>query len=482
MNLSWIKIGSRIAVLVIVYLLLSIPNTKYQYFSTGAVQDVPFSFITDKLVTNHISSVLTYSEEVKSRQYDSLVNLLNNRLTALKSEILDIKSPIIATMTQDIGLASALVGLSSNNPQPILENLWQWRQYLKEQSLFWNISDSDQKFQIASVIRFVGICEDFIVVNRGLVYTKLTNEPTSLEPATILSNMVSGDFLLSTNDISYSYPEQAKFIHGLTPSLGLILIKGDSSFYISTSPSDGLHTIKLNDFISRPFARRLILRLRGNLPELKVNPEIPHQAANIIYELAADHNIDYDFTVNQQKRMSLCEISLIKFAYEGQITSFITSFSPFNNEFIYGLKRLGIKNESLVIVSELQYHPSIEIIGQQLFGEGIKIRNLEMASTSAGLATIDAKLMKSLRWRLPYYRLLKGYSHISSLIGNTAIIPSGMAPEAAIIHDYIRTQNKELLPLLVSSVAQFEKENKYYPTYTILCEMATINLSTLVNM
>ena len=131
MNLSWIKIGSRFAILVVIYLLLSVPNTKYQYLSRDPVQDVPFPSITDKLVTNHISSILTFSDEEKSRQFDSLVNLLSNKLTSLKSVKLDIKSPIIDSITYDFGLTSALVSLSSNDAQPLLENLWQWRQYLK---------------------------------------------------------------------------------------------------------------------------------------------------------------------------------------------------------------------------------------------------------------------------------------------------------------------------------------------------------------
>lgn len=482
MSLSWLKIGSRVAVLVIIYLLLSIPDAKYQYFNEDAAQDAPFTSITDKLITNHISLILRYSDDERSKQYDSLVSFLSNKLTALKRELLDIDDPIIESMAYDFGLASAIVSLSSNDARPLLENLWQWRQYLKEQSLSWNISNSNEKLKIASTMRFIGICEEFIVTNRSLIYTKINETPASLNPTSTLSNMISGDILLSSDNISYSYPEQAKFIHELTPSLGLILINGDSSYYISSSPNNGLQVIKFNDFIGRPFARRLNLRLRDDLPEIKTNPQIPHQTANFIYNLTIEHNINYDFTTSLLKRLSLCEIGLLKYAYESQNINFITSFSPLNREFIYGLKRLGIRNENLFSASEILYYPSFEVVGQQLSGEGIKIRNLEMASTAAGLATIDAKLMKSLRWRLPYYRLLKWYSQIASLIGNAPVITDGMAPETAIIHYYIQTQNKELLPLLVSMAAQFEKENQYFPTYTMLLEMAKSNLAIQVNM
>ena len=104
-----------------------------------------------------------------------------------------------------------------------------------------------------------------------------------------------------------------------------------------------------------------------------------------------------------------------------------------------------------------------------------------MASISATLTSIDTRLMKSLRWRLPYYRLLKGYGHISSLIGNAPVIPDGMTPETTIIHDYVRAQKEELLPSLAFSVAQFEKENNYFPTYSMLYEMARSNLASQVN-
>ena len=481
MNLSWIKVGSRVAVLAIIYLLLSVPNTKYQYFSIDSAEKAPYFLITDKLITNHISSIVTLSDEEKSRQYDSLVNLIAAELTALRSVILDIKSPIIKSMSYNLGLASALVSFSLDDAQPLLESLWIWRHYLKEQSLLWNISDSNQKLQIASAMRYIGVCEDFIVANKGLVYTKLKNSQISFDSTSTLSNMMSGDLLLSDDDISYSYPEQAKSIPELTPSLGIILINDDSAFYIGSSPNKGLYTIKSYNFLSNPSARRLILRLRDDLPELIANPAIPHQAANFVYDLAIDHNVDYDFTLNQLKRIALCEIGLVAFAYEDHNIDFITSFSPLKNEFIYGLKRLGIKNDSLATAPEIQYHPSIEVVGLQLSGEGVKIRNLEMASASASLASIGPKLMKSLRWRLPSYRLLKGYGHISSLFGNTPVIPNGMAPEAAIIHDYILKQKEELLPSLAFSVAQFEKENNYFPTYSMLCEMAKSNLASQVN-
>ena len=104
-----------------------------------------------------------------------------------------------------------------------------------------------------------------------------------------------------------------------------------------------------------------------------------------------------------------------------------------------------------------------------------------MASTITCLTTIDAKLMKSLKWKLPYYRLLKGYSSIIRLIGKTPVIPAGMAPETAIVHDYIRDQNEKLLPLLVNKAAEYENENQYFPTYTMLREMAMIDLKTKLN-
>lgn len=482
MSLTWLKIGSRAAILVIIYLLLSIPNTKYQYFANDTVPDAPSTFISDKLVTMHISTILTYTDEEKSRQYDSLVTLLSDKLSNIKSAILDLDNPIIESITNDFGLTSAIIGLSSNDALPLLEKLWQWRQYLKQQSLAWDISNSNQRFKMASAIRFVSICEDFIVANRNLFYTKLNETPISLDPASTLLNIISGDFILSADDISYSYLEQSKYIDELTPSLGLVLINGDSSYYISSTPNAGLQTMKFDDFINKPFARRLNLRLRDNLPELIENPAIPDQAAKFIYNLSAQRNLDYDFTLSPLKRASLCEIGMLKFAYEGQNIEFISSFSPLNNEFIYGLRRLGIKNEKLVSVSEIQYHPSIEVVGLQLSGEGIKIRNLEMAASAASLTTINAKLMKSLRWRLPYYRILKGYSHLVFLFGNTPVIPMGMAPETALVHEYISTQNKEFLLLLVITVAQFENENHYFPTYSILFEMARSNLASQVNM
>ena len=47
MRLSWIKIGARAAVLVIIYLLLCIPDTKYQYFDEEQVGSISIAIFSD---------------------------------------------------------------------------------------------------------------------------------------------------------------------------------------------------------------------------------------------------------------------------------------------------------------------------------------------------------------------------------------------------------------------------------------------------
>jgi len=476
MHSSWIKIGSRASVLIIIYLLLSVPNTKYQYFNEEAPGAIPFSASSDKLITDYISIVRSYSDVEKSSQYDSLIAQLSYKLNMLKSETLDSKSLIIDAISHDFGRAAAIVSLSSDDPESLLESLWFWRTYLKEQSIFWDINNEDQKKRLASSISFIGQCEDFIATNRGLHYTKLTETSASFDTSSTLENIVSGDFLLSSHDISYSYFEQAKSIPELSTSIGLVVINGDSSFYTSATPTDGLHITATSTFINKLFAKRVLLRLRDDIPEIIANPGIPHIAANFAYELAIQRDINYDFSSNQLKKTSLCEIGLLQFAYEGQDIEFITSFSPTNDAFVYSLNRLGIRNNTGPASSEILFHPSIEVIGIQLSGENIKSRNLEMASAIINLTTIDAKLMKSLRWKLPYYRLLKGYSHLISLMGNTPPIAKGMAPETALIHNYINDKNEELLPILMEMASQFELKNNYFPTYRMLCEMGMSKL------
>jgi hypothetical protein len=476
MHSSWIKIGSRAAVLIVMYLLLSVPNTKYQYFNEEVPGAIPFSTASDKLITDHISIVRSYSDEEKSSLYNSLIAQLSYKLNSLKSKTLDSNNLIIDAISRDFGRAAAIVSLSSYDSQSLLDNLWLWRSYLKEQSIFWDISNEDQKKRLASSISFIGQCEDFIAINKDLHYTKLTQTTASFDTSSTLENIVSGDLLLTSYDISYSYLEQAKSIPELSTSIGLIVINGDSSFYTSATPTDGLHITATENFINKPFAKRILLRLRDDIPEITANPAIPHFAANFAYELAVENDIDYDFTFNQLKQTSLCEVGLLQYAYEGQNIDFTTSFSPTNDTFVYSLNRLGIRNNLGATSSEILFHPSIEVVGLQLSGENIKRRNLKMASTIVNLTTIDTKLMKSLRWKLPYYRLLKGYSHIVDLMGNTPPIPKGMAPETVLIHNYINDKNEELLPILIDMALHFELKNNYFPTYNMLCEMGLSKL------
>jgi hypothetical protein len=472
MRVSWINIGYRVAVLIIIYLLLSIPDSKYQSYSDSKLEEMNDAVYNDSLIIKHIPSILVMNKIKKTAIYDSLTSLINHKIKILRSEMIDSNSPVVDSLVYNFGLAAAIAGITKTDVKPLLESLWLWRLYIKEQSLFWNLNNDQQKRNIGSILNFISLCESFIVTNRNLYYSKFSGSAVALTKLPAKLPAKSGYLLVSSNDLSYPYLGLAKNIPDLKPSLGLIYTDGDSSFIISATPSEGLKINNAEDVLSKPLTSRLFLRFKEDLPEIISNPGLPHDAARFAYTLTISHDMGYDYIYNAHNHGALSEVELLRFALEGHNLNILIPFTHINDDYAFGLSRLGIGGKNLVSAGELQFHPSIEIVGLEMAGENIKRRNLGMAAVMAGLRFIDIPLTKSLRWDLPYYRLLKGISRIQNFFGSKPAIANGMAPEAAIIHGYIDSKREEILPLIIEASEKFVKRNHYFPTYSELTLLA----------
>ena len=472
MRFSWIKISFRAVVLVIIYFLLTIYDSKFQRPVEAPIAIeflVPFN---DKLITEHFASIGESTEDERTRQYDSLVLLIATKLNTLETEFIESNNPIIDSLSYQLGLASALASRSGVDPSILLKSLWLWRQYIKEQSFFWNTDQNENKSRIASSINFIDQCEDFIVTNRSLNYAINSKAEIQIYKGYSGSDFKSGDILLSSHDTSYPYMGLAKSTPELISSAGLILVKSDSILYLSATPSYGLEARPLHEIFNASNARLLHIRIRSDHPEIISNPELPMQAASFADNLIHVHDVDYDFMFNSTNYSALSEAELLNYTFDRQELNISMPFNAVNTGYAYALSKLGIVNENQTTASEIQFYPSLSVIGLQISGENIRLRNIEMAAAFAGFTNIDEKIMKSLKWRLPYYRILKGYSNITSLFGNKPLMPVGMAPEIVLLHEYIDSQKEEIMPILTKEAEQFTQANDYFPTYSMLCKMA----------
>jgi len=472
MNRTLIKVGSRVAVVILIYLLLSIPDSKYQNDLGEVPTKINPAASGYHKIVSHIPWVTGLGDYQIAITFDSLNEKLDARLNLLKSEMLGPSELVLDSINFNLGQISALVGLSQADPKMTLNQLWQWKKFIKEQSLFWNLGNEQNRDRIVSIINFIGLCENFIVVNRRLRYSKFNDKSIDLNPGSIESFIESGDLLVSAIDASYPYLSLSKNNLEQTQSLGLILINDDSSFHISVTPSQGLFLSSFSKISSEPYSRRYILRLRSDLPELISNPTLSHQAALFAFDMARRRSVGYDFLYNSDSHAALHETELLELAYEGRNMNFSLSFTNLIDECRFGINKLGIAFSGQSVPNELQFHSSFNIVGQQLSGEAIWQRDLEMASVLAGFKSLKNENTKSLRWRLPYYRILKAYGNIVQLFGWQGKIPSGMSSETAIIHDYVLAQKNRIQPILENKAKDFLAKHHYRPTYAELSQLA----------
>lgn len=478
MRIPWIKISSRVIVVAIIYLLLSIPDSKFQGVQLTKEIDQPTPSFSNQVITKHIAKVSQLTKDEKIKLQDTLLNTIATKLHTLRSELLSNGSESIDSISADFGLVTAIIATSNVDYNFLLENLWHWRQLIKEQSLFWSLNSDSERLRSASILHFINLCEDFVAVNREIAFTTYGQQSIVLDSTISSADLNTGDIIVSSEDITYPFYGLSKTIPDFVPSLGLISQVSDTVFYISSTPSSGLELKKIQKFLKTPVATIIHLRLREDLPDLLSNPKIPQLAADFAYNYARKNITPYDFLLKPISYGAVSEIELLKFVYDGQNSTFIIPFSAIRDENKFGLSSMGINDFDQAIASDIQYHPSIAYVGISRNGIKIKNRNLELAVEMACFSLLNHDLIKRLKWDLPRYRVLNGFSRVLKLLNGKTIMPDGMASETALVYDYLSNKKSNLMPLLKKDVENFRTSNKYYPTYS---EMLVMAKSILVN-
>ncbi len=464
-----IKLGSRLAVLVIIYMLLSIPNANFLARTDLHTHKKPQPLPT---VIPAIKATFTgLPADSVSLLYDTLLAEVNKGMASIKSEMSDADSRELAELHSRIGQLTFLAATGSRPALPVLEILWQWQQYLKEQSVFWNLRNDMTRDLLVSRLDEINTLQAFLVINRQL---EITIEEGVVRENHLLNleQIHSGDFIVDDSNLAYPFLSISKIPVALSPVTGIVLVGNDSNACIASLPAHGLHAIPADQLLAKPAGRRMVLRWRSDLPEIIANPTLAHQAASYGYQLSQTLTLPYDYLMDPANHATLFTTEALEYFYEGRQITLFDFVTPTDSAMLLPLNRLGIHPHQQAVAAELTYQNTVKVVALQLSGPQLKAHNLQLAAYRQALLNLNDPATRKIRWLLPWYRLKNFYDLIASWTGMERQLPPGMAPETALAYDHIRTQANKILPQLTAKAEEFARQNGYYPSFAELVLLA----------
>ena len=220
--------------------------------------------------------------------------------------------------------------------------------------------------------------------------------------------------------------------------------------------------------------RVMLLRLRADLPQLKKDPMIPHEAALLAYNNATKKHIPYDFEMNYHEHSKLFCSEVASAAYEPFGVKLWMGISHISSP---GLQRwlsdFGVRFFETQEPSDLEYDPQLTVVAEWRDLETLKKDHYDNAVTDVMLEGAEKGDEIAYQWYLlPVVRLAKAYSAVLNTMGKVGPVPEGMSSTAALRNVWFSKRHDDIAVRLNGKSAMFQREKGYAPPYWELVKMA----------
>lgn len=356
------------------------------------------------------------------------------------------------------------------------------RTALKQQSQAWDMNSAAARRTLYTLLYGMrAAAEEILLVADSQDFSPLLhgyNEPSSTPSATVLGIAVhSGDLLVSRGGAEVSalisrgndYP--GNFSH-------VALLYVDSAthtpYFVEAHIERGVAIATAEQYIADKKLRFMVLRPRADLPQLRSNPQLPHQAAKHAYHEALARHIPYDFKMDfhDPSAMFCSEVGSYAYKHYGvqlwQAVSTISSHGVVN-----WLHTFGVENFVTQMPSDLEYDPQLSVVAEWRDPETLFKDHIDNAVIDVLLERADAgEVIEHNVWALPFVRLLKAYCSVLNWFGREGIIPEGMSATQALKNNTFVDKHASLKQRTEKAVQNFIATHGYRPPYWQLVALA----------
>jgi hypothetical protein len=407
---------------------------------------------------------------------------LGDLIDRVASEPLGPESGIFDELEAQLFRLASLIGAARDSLADYIKLFTRIRYEVKKQSEAWDINSQATRHRIYRLL-YGGraAVEEVMLQVPPESVTELIkdhDEPSATPYASILGvTLHSGDILVSRGGAPTSaliargndYP--GNFSH-------VALVQVDEKLHLASIVEshieEGVVISSLNDYLTDTKLRVMILRLRSNLPRLKENPMLPHQAASYGLEETRSRHIPYDFEMDfdDPARQFCSEVASAAYKQFG-----ISLWMGISNISSAGTKSwlasLGVRHFTTQEPSDLEYDPQLRVVAEWRNLGTLYKDHVDNAVLDAMLEGAENGDRLTYSWYLlPLSRIIKGYSMILNLFGRAGPIPEGMSAATALRVRSFSLMHGAIKERALVAAEEFKEHNGYIPPYWEIVKMA----------
>jgi len=482
------KINLGLKIVVVLYLILLIPLPQYKN-EIHVASKTPFTWNQDSLWK---SLELTFKEakDLSRIKLDSLVYKMSGDadlfLTKYRDTIYGPDNKIYDSIESKFFSVAPLIAAQEKKSDWYIRYYNSLRQKLKMDSQYWDMSTLIARNTSYKMLYGMRAAVEEILLQSNtdeFVSTMyVTDEPSVTPSIDMLGIKVhSGDLLVSRGGAEVSaFISRGNDYPGNFSHVALIYIDKETNkpYFIEAHIERGVAISSLDNYLKDKKLRFMVMRLRSDLPALKLNPMLPHEAAEYMYNESQTKHIPYDFKMDYHDSSAMFCSEVGSYAYKQyginlwEFQSTISSIGIIN-----WLNAFGVQNFVTQMPSDLEYDPMLSVVAEWRDKEILFQDHLDNAVMDALISQANKgeKLDYNI-WALPLARVLKAYSYVLTTLGKEGIIPQGMDAATALKNNYFVNQFQDFKSNTLKKAELFKKENGYLPPYWQLVQFAEESL------
>ncbi|MCX2718453.1 YiiX/YebB-like N1pC/P60 family cysteine hydrolase [Lentiprolixibacter aurantiacus] len=482
------KLLKIILLLTGVYLLLMIPLPQKERELQKASKS---AFLWDQdALWNQLERAFLEGRKMPAAVLDSLVlemtQEMDSLLLANNGDAITPGDVFYPTIENKFFQVAPLIAAQQNRTGWYINFYNQLREKLKEDTVHWDINTPAARQMSYRILYGIRAAVEEIMLQspeEAFVSTMHVHEEPSAAPqANILGITVhSGDLLVSRGGAEVSaFISRGNDFPGNFSHVALVYVNEETHepFFVEAHIEKGVAIATKEEYLKDKKLRFMVMRPRADLPELKANPLLPHDAARYMYKESIARHIPYDFKMDYFDSSAMFCSEVGSYAYKQQGIQLWEFTSTISSEGIMDwLHSFGVEHFVTQMPSDLEYDPMLSVVGEWRDRETLFKDHLDNAVMDALIERANAgeKLGYNI-WLLPVARVIKAYSFLLTSIGKEGVIPEGMPATVALKNNDFVARFQALKSKTLSKAEDFQKEKGYTPPYWQLVSFAESSL------
>ena len=482
--ISWLKrIGAGLFVLILLYVLLLIPESEVTLSESPTGN--PFVWNRDSVwasLETLFKNARQSGCESSAVSADSLMHSVRDYIDKIKRDGLHPASREVDSLEYAMFHLAAVVAACPDRLPQYLTLYMRMREAVKTQSQSWDMSSAPVRRTLYRLLYGgrAAVEEIMLQAPPDAVPALATgvDEPSATPAAEILGVTIhSGDILVSRGGAPTSaliargndYP--GNFSH-----VALVYVDQQThkASVIESHIEKGVAVASLDEYLADKKLRVMVLRLRADLPQLTVDPLLPHKAASHALSDATSRHIPYDFEMDYDNddKMFCSEVASTPYAAFG-VRLWMGMSTISSPRLRMCLASLGVTHFETQEPSDLEYDPQLRVVAEWRDPATLYKDHLDNAVIDAMLDNVDPGTPLGYdRLLLPVARVTRGYSLLLNAIGKIGPVPEGMSAAIALrVFRFSDTHSRISLRLL-RLADEFRQNQGFTPPYWVLVRLA----------